>query len=884
MQIKDLTVEVRNSALERVAQITEEDLVGFTVALRFNNVGSWKATLPANSFAAEALRQPGAGVIVTGPEGVIFTGPTTSAKKVQTTDDPTGTWEIEGVDDSILLLERLAYPDPTEPDAALQSVAYDEITGPVSTVLYHYVDANIGPSAPIERRIPNLELAADTSLGSTVTGRLRFDVIGSAFSKLVAPDGLGFDLKQQDGELIFQVYQPVDRSLDIRLDVENNRLSSSEYTYQNPRATRAIVAGKGQGELREIVEVATTESTLSETAWGRRIEVFKDQRDSEGELLEQSGFELLAKDGKTLEGISVKPSDDGLMRFGYDWNLGDKVSVVANEAIAVATVTEVAISVTESGVYILATVGEPDTASDETRSASIQSNQEERISSLERNEPTAGGDASGGLTPGGLEGQILAKLSDADFDATWIDNYAGELRIIVKNDSGVTISKGQAVMAVGSVGDRIRVAKANADGSVSARFMLGVASEDIEDSAEGYINLLGEIRQLNTSAFTVGTVLYIDPATPGALTSTEPTSPDLDMSVAIVTRQHASTGIIFVRMWNQGVDLGEVNDVNIASPSNGQLLAYNSTTGIWQNSSTLSNQVSSLSSEINERPISHNYVLNSAFDIWQRGTSFSGAVYGADRWRPTISSQSVSRSTNHPTGFNFSINVVRNTGTINPLITRIEANNSRLLIGKTVTLSFWARNLGSPVGMSAYLKAPTGFDNFADTDLIESRSVVSELSTSWTRYSTTFAALPSSVDRGLEIEIVSTTLSQGSTYSHLLTGVQLEEGSVVTPFKRNTPNFQSELAACQRYYNSSARIDMGYQTDPNGFGGSVYIAFPTTMRTTPTVTNSFTNFDNAVNGGTPTILPDGFSHRAFRNSTSFGYFRYGITYTATAEL
>ena len=184
---------------------------------------------------------------------------------------------------------------------------------------------------------------------------------------------------------------------------------------------------------------------------------------------------------------------------------------------------------------------------------------------------------------GGLEGQILAKLSDNDFDTVWLDNYAQELRIIVKNDSGVTINKGQAVMAVGSVGDRIRVAKANADGSVSARFMLGVASEDITNGNEGYINLLGAITKVNTSAYTVGTVLYIDPATPGALTSTEPTSPQLDMSVAIVTRQHATTGIIFVRMWNQGVDLGEVNDVKITTPVDNEVLTYDSSNNIWVN-------------------------------------------------------------------------------------------------------------------------------------------------------------------------------------------------------------------------------------------------------------------------------------------------------------
>ena len=190
-----------------------------------------------------------------------------------------------------------------------------------------------------------------------------------------------------------------------------------------------------------------------------------------------------------------------------------------------------------------------------------------------------------GLISGGLEGQILAKLTDTDYDTTWIDNYTGDLRIIVKNDSGVTINKGEAVMAVDAVGDRIQVAKAVADGSVSARFMLGVMAETVADSAEGYVNLLGEIRNLNTIAYPIGTVLFIDPDVPGGLTDDEPISPDLDMSVAIVTRSHASTGILFVRMWSQGVDLAEVNDVAITSATTGDILRYNGS--IWINSSIL---------------------------------------------------------------------------------------------------------------------------------------------------------------------------------------------------------------------------------------------------------------------------------------------------------
>lgn len=196
-------------------------------------------------------------------------------------------------------------------------------------------------------------------------------------------------------------------------------------------------------------------------------------------------------------------------------------------------------------------------------------------------DPTTGGAA--GVPTGGLEGQILAKLSDDDYDTTWIDNYADNLRIIVKNDSGTNIAKGKVVMAVGAVGDRIQVALANADGSVSARFVLGIAFEAIDDGDEGYISLFGDIPNLNTSAYTIGTVLYVDPEVLGGLTATEPDSPALDLSVAIVTRSHASTGRLFVRMWNQGVALNEVSDVLITDAQDGEILVYEASSGLWVN-------------------------------------------------------------------------------------------------------------------------------------------------------------------------------------------------------------------------------------------------------------------------------------------------------------
>jgi hypothetical protein len=397
MLITDLTVEVRNANLERVGQLLPRDLVGFSAVLRFNNVGNWSIPLPANNLMAEALRAPGAGIIVTGPDGVIMSGPTTSAKRTQSQDDPIGTWLISGLDDSVVLSERLAYPTPTTADVAAQTNAHDIRTGIASTVMNAYVDANIGPSAPTARKIPTLTLAADSATGSTVTGNARFDRLGELLNGLSLIDGLGFDIKQTGASLQFRVYQPTDRSASVRMDIDNNGLTRTEYTYTAPALTRAIVAGQGEGASRAMVEVTTSDSTTAEAAWARRIELFKDQRGSSNTTeLTQAGQEALAEKGKTIEGISASPSDDQNMAYGIDWNLGDRVSVVVGDTTISRIVTEVGLQISADGVRIGATVGEPSTADPDSEAADTRSNQEGRISNLERNATGGGGGGGGG--------------------------------------------------------------------------------------------------------------------------------------------------------------------------------------------------------------------------------------------------------------------------------------------------------------------------------------------------------------------------------------------------------------------------------------------------------------------------------------------------------
>ena len=386
MQVDDLIIEVRDNALNRVGQFRPIDLVGATFVLKFNNVGFWEMKLPSGNRLGELLRLPGYGIVVTGPDGsVIFSGPTMTAKLQQTFDNIEGDWVISGSSDDIILQERLAYPTPGTADVQAQVTPYDSRQGNAETVIKGYVNANIGPGAPVARRVTNLTIEETQNRGELVQANARFNQMQTLLYDLAQTGAVGYRILQVEGYLEFQVYEPQDKSSTIRMDMDNQQLSQAEYTYAKPVVTRAIVGGQGEDEWRRFAEVSNTDSLAAETQWGRRIEVFKDERSTRVNAdLVQSGLELLVDQGKTITNLSVTPSDDNNMRFGIDWYLGDKVTVVVNDIEASAVVTEIGITIQEDGVRIGATVGTPVATEYETKVIAKQAEAEDRISNLER--------------------------------------------------------------------------------------------------------------------------------------------------------------------------------------------------------------------------------------------------------------------------------------------------------------------------------------------------------------------------------------------------------------------------------------------------------------------------------------------------------------------
>jgi hypothetical protein len=253
-----------------------------------------------------------------------------------------------------------------------------------------------------------------------------------------------------------------------------------------------------------------------------------------------------------------------------------------------------------------------------------------------------------------------------------------------------------------------------------------------------------------------------------------------------------------------------------------------------------------------------NPILNSAFQIWQRGTTSGTAdrIYTADRWQKgsattyTHSRQATGDTTNLP-NIQYSLRAQRTAGSTSTsaieLSQSMESAVSIPYAGKTVTFSFYARagaNYSSSAnGLTAYLYSGTSTDAnlFAGgfTGAVAVVNTVVTLTTTWQRF--TFTGTVGATATQLAPYIVyAPTGTAGANDWFEITGVQIDVGNVALPFRTNGATIQGELAACQRYYwrqtasgANNCFINAGKTSSTTAV--NMFLALPVTMRITPTV-------------------------------------------------
>ena len=250
-----------------------------------------------------------------------------------------------------------------------------------------------------------------------------------------------------------------------------------------------------------------------------------------------------------------------------------------------------------------------------------------------------------------------------------------------------------------------------------------------------------------------------------------------------------------------------------------------------------------------------NRIINGAMQIAQRGTSFTSVNgYTLDRWAVfSVGTFVNAAQIGGPAGFSFALQITGVTGnTQAQCLQRIESYNIADLAGTTVTLSvtMQASSLQT-VGWTAYY--PTSADNYTGSTLITSGTF--SVTTTATRF-TTQISLPSNVANGLQISFSPNNFGAFTSGTLTITGVQLEAGSVATPFEFKS--IGDTLVLCQRYYYklkaatafANAGVGRAYSTT----NAQAMIGLPVSMRTGPTGSYSALSDWNDSGGGTPSAI------------------------------
>lgn len=157
-----------------------------------------------------------------------------------------------------------------------------------------------------------------------------------------------------------------------------------------------------------------------------------------------------------------------------------------------------------------------------------------------------------------------------------------------KNQTGSTIPKGAVVQANGTLGasGRILITPAIGNNSTPPEYFMGVTAEAIADGDDGIVQWFGSIKGINTTGqngetWANGDVLYLSPTVAGSLTNVEPVAPNQKTIVALVIYANAN-GTIFVRP-TIGQTLEDINNVNITTPADGDVLTYKVSESRWVN-------------------------------------------------------------------------------------------------------------------------------------------------------------------------------------------------------------------------------------------------------------------------------------------------------------
>ena len=158
---------------------------------------------------------------------------------------------------------------------------------------------------------------------------------------------------------------------------------------------------------------------------------------------------------------------------------------------------------------------------------------------------------------GGLGGEVSWNNQEKTLDlVTGSDNVTVQLGqevvLYARNNSGATLSDGNVVMISGSQGNNPTISLAQANTVENARKTIGVVTQIIPNNSNGFVTLIGKVRDLvlDNGTYSEGDVVYLSDTVAGGLTSVEP-SISVEVGHVLATSNGGNTnGVLEVQINN----------------------------------------------------------------------------------------------------------------------------------------------------------------------------------------------------------------------------------------------------------------------------------------------------------------------------------------------
>ena len=189
---------------------------------------------------------------------------------------------------------------------------------------------------------------------------------------------------------------------------------------------------------------------------------------------------------------------------------------------------------------------------------------------------------------------ILASTGNVPTNTTYwqllASSATNKLSTTARNQTGVTIPAETVVYFSGVSGNVPTLALSQANTELGSTKTIGITATSIANNANGEVVVFGLADNLNTSAFTAGSALWLSPSVPGGLTMTKPSAPNHMVFIGFCTRSHPTQGTIEVKIQN-GFELEELHNVAIASLADNQVLKYDLPNLLWKNETLVKGDV-----------------------------------------------------------------------------------------------------------------------------------------------------------------------------------------------------------------------------------------------------------------------------------------------------